>query len=106
MDTEWWTRTGDGRQSRHPGIPTAATTSWDAVWKRGRVEAAWAISNQDSSADKDTAKGPGLATAATRLLQGGTPPSNRRRGALLSSDDVGSSVERDGGRHPLWQGPL
>jgi hypothetical protein len=26
MDTEWWTRTGGGRQSRHPGIPTAATT--------------------------------------------------------------------------------
>jgi hypothetical protein len=24
-------------------------------------------------------------------------------GALLSSDDFGSSVERDGGGHPLWQ---
>jgi len=27
----------------------------------------------------------------------------RRLGALLSSDDYGSSVERDGGGHPLWR---
>jgi hypothetical protein len=32
--------------------------------------------------------------------------SERTPGALLSSDDFGSSVERDGGVHPLWQGFL
>ena len=31
------------------------------------------------------------------------PSARPRLGALLSSDDYGSSVERDGGGHPLWQ---
>jgi hypothetical protein len=34
---------------------------------------------------------------------GGTPPSSWRLGALLSSDDYGSSVERTATLHPLWQ---
>src|SRR5829696_4163825 len=33
---------------------------------------------------------------------GGTPPSSRRLGALLSSDDFGSSVGRPGGGHPVY----
>ena len=34
---------------------------------------------------------------------GGTPPSSWRLGALLSSEDFGSSVERDGGGQVLWR---
>jgi hypothetical protein len=34
---------------------------------------------------------------------GATPPSSWRLGALLSSDDFGLRVERDGSRHPLWR---
>jgi hypothetical protein len=52
MDTEWWTRTGDGCHRRHPGIPDRSddVPRRDAVWKLGRLDAAWAIRNQDSSA--------------------------------------------------------
>jgi hypothetical protein len=35
---------------------------------------------------------------------GGTPPSSWHLGALLSSDDHGSSLERTAKRHPLWRG--
>jgi hypothetical protein len=45
-----------------------------------------------------------VTTAATRQLLGVALTSKPRLGALLSSDDFGSSVERDGGRHPLWHG--
>jgi hypothetical protein len=34
---------------------------------------------------------------------GDRPPSSWRRGALLSSDDYGSSVERTAKLHPLWR---
>jgi hypothetical protein len=43
--------------------------------------------------------------AVTRQLFGVAPPSKPRLGALLSSDDFGSSVERAAKRHPLWQLP-
>ena len=33
------------------------------------------------------------------------PPATGTSGALLSSDDFGSSVERDGALHPLWHAP-
>jgi hypothetical protein len=46
-----------------------------------------------------------LAMAATRQLHGGTPRSRLRPGALLSSDDLGSSVERTAKLHPLWHLP-
>ena len=53
-----------------------------------------------------------LHTRANRLHV--TPPlpprrrwrQQRTRGALLSSDDYGSSVERTATLHPLWQGLL
>jgi hypothetical protein len=39
-----------------------------------------------------------------RPLLGVALPSKPRLGALLSSDDYGSSVERTAKRHPLWRG--
>jgi hypothetical protein len=68
-----------------PLTSTTATTPdrWEAVWKLGLADAAWAISNQDRAAGK-TLPGWGLATAAPSPLQSDTPPSSRRLGALLS----------------------
>jgi hypothetical protein len=85
-------------------FPTAATTPyrWDAVRKLGRPDAACSISNQDSSTERTLPRRPGHRRDQTAA--GNTLPSSRRLGALLSSDDFGSSVERDGGRHPLWRG--
>jgi hypothetical protein len=37
---------------------------------------------------------------------GGRPPSSRRLGALLSSDDFGSSVERQAAGQVLWRGHM
>jgi hypothetical protein len=47
-----------------------------------------------------------VTTAATRQLLGVAPPSKLRLGALLSSDDYGSRVDRAEGVHPLWRGLL
>ena len=44
-----------------------------------------------------------VTTAATRQPLGVARPSKARLGALLSSDDYGSSVERTAKLHPLWQ---
>jgi hypothetical protein len=44
-----------------------------------------------------------VTTAATRQLLGFAPPSKLRLGALLSSEDFGSSVERAARLHPLWR---
>jgi hypothetical protein len=60
-----------------------------------------AIGNQDCLA-VNTATAI-LAMVATRQLHGGSPRSRLRLGALLSSDDYGSSVERTATLHPLWQ---
>jgi hypothetical protein len=40
--------------------------------------------------------------APRRSAAGGTPPASWRLGALLSSDDFGSSVGRRGGSHPVY----
>jgi hypothetical protein len=42
-----------------------------------------------------------VTTAAAKQPLGVALPSKRRLGALLSSDDFGSRVEREGGGHPL-----
>jgi hypothetical protein len=55
---------------------------WDAVRKLRRADAAWGDQQPGQLSRRDTAKG--LATAATRQLQGDIPPSSRRLGALLS----------------------
>jgi hypothetical protein len=49
-----------------------------------------------------------LAMSATtrRSLPAFVGASERTRGALLSSDDYGSSVERAAKLHPLWQEPV
>ena len=44
--------------------------------------------------------------ASRRQLLGRSAGVERRLGALLSSDDFGSSVERTAKLHPLWQAPM
>jgi hypothetical protein len=101
VDTQWWTPTGDGHHGRpwpsrpRQGRPTAGTPSASSAVQMSPGRSATGQLNS-----KDTAKA-GLATAATRQRQGDTPPSKARLGALLSSDDYGSRVERLGACHPL-----
>jgi hypothetical protein len=96
-------RTGNGRTARkafgHPrshdhrcGPPD---TPCPLLWGR-RLR----LGNQGRLGDGKTANAT-VITAATRQLLGVTPPFRPRLGALLSSDDYGSSVERNGGGHPL-----
>jgi len=98
-----WTARGgaDGR-------PTPWLASWqcrrgddgrplDAGWTLRRADAVWASNDPGRLSSKDSEgimlPRTGLVTAAT-VGCGGTPPSSWRLGALLSSDDFGSSVER------------
>jgi hypothetical protein len=61
------------------------------------------LANQGWLGDGNTASAT-VTTAATGQPLGVGLPSKRRLGALLSSDDFGSSVERAAKLHPLWQG--
>ena len=79
--------------------PTTATPTTGTP-PRSRVGAAWG--GQQPGQLRRRRPRQGLATAATRQLRGDTPMSSRRLGALLSSDDYGSSVMRAAERHPLW----
>jgi hypothetical protein len=76
-------------------------------WTLLRANIVWASNNQDRS----TARTPrhhaatgGAWPPPRPSAAGGTPPSSWRLGALLSSDDFGSSVERRGGCHPVHAG--
>jgi hypothetical protein len=60
------------------------------------------LGNQGRLGDGNTASAT-VTTSGTRQLLGIAPPFKPRLGALFSSDDFGSSVERDGGGHPLWR---
>jgi hypothetical protein len=60
------------------------------------------LGNQGRLRDSNTASAT-VTTAVTRQLLGVAPRSKPRLGALLSSDDYGSSVERTAKLHPLWQ---
>jgi hypothetical protein len=101
-------RRGQGTDERQRGIRTSsiATTTRAArrdtpsplLWGR-RLR----LGNQGWLGHGNTASAT-VTTAATRQLLGVAPPSKPRLGALLSSDDYGSSVERAAKRHPLWQG--
>jgi hypothetical protein len=101
-----WTPATDAVACRL-AVSTTATTpdlsipSWTLLW----ADAVRVSTNQDRSTAR-TPRAPtlpqtGLATAATSAASG-TPPSRWRLGALLSSDDYGSSLERTAKRHPLW----
>jgi hypothetical protein len=63
VDTTWWTRTGDRRHGRCPGLAGHDDNArpLDAGWTLCRAAAIWAT-NQDSSAARTTRTGP--ATAA------------------------------------------
>ena len=69
------------------------------------VEPALRLGNQGRLGDGKTASAT-VTMAATRQLVGVALPSKPRLGALLSSDDYGSSVERTATLHPLWRGAL
>jgi hypothetical protein len=63
------------------------------------------LGNQDRLGDGNTASAT-VTTSVTRQLLGVAPSPRPRLGALLSSDDFGSSVERTATLHPLRQGRL
>jgi hypothetical protein len=65
MDSAWWTRTGDRRRGRRPGIAGRGDDGrpLDAGRMLRRAGAVWASNNQDRSAARTTRTG--LATAAT-----------------------------------------
>jgi hypothetical protein len=74
----------------HPDhCDNAATAGMPSKSSAGQ-HAAWGDQRPGATQQNGLAKG--LATAATRQLQGDTPQSSRRLGALLSSDDF--RVER------------
>ena len=103
VDTDVVDADGDGRHGRHPGIPTTATTPLPLGCRPEVLPGRRHLGDQQPGqlSRRDTAKG--LATAATRQLQGDIPPFSQRLGALLSSDDFGSRVERTAKLHPLWR---
>ena len=103
-----WTRTSaqrtedaDRATTGVAGVRTSsrpATTRWAARPRPGR-SVWWRSASHNGSA---------VTTPAPRpwpppLNNCPAPPSTPRLGALLSSDDFGSSVERTARLHPLWQ---
>jgi hypothetical protein len=103
VDTTWWTRTGDRRCGWRPGIADRGDDTRRLDAPPGRRRLGEQQPRQLSSKDFEGIMllRTGLATAAT-VGCGGTPPSSWRLGALLSSDDYGSSVGRPGGGHPVY----
>jgi hypothetical protein len=107
VDTACWTPATDA-VAWLLAMSTTATTpelSLPAGRTLLRADAVWAGNNQDRSTAR-TPRAPsllptGLAAAAT-VSCSGTPPSSWRLGALLSSGDYGSSLERSGGGHPVY----
>jgi hypothetical protein len=97
-----WTGTGDRRHGWHPGIADYGEDARPlaAGWRLRRAAAVWASNSPDSSA-----QGP-RRTAWPRprpSAAGDTPRSSWRLGALLSSDDFGSRVERRAYGQVLWR---
>jgi hypothetical protein len=96
-------RTNGTEGTRTPSIATTPKTARrdtpsPLLWGR-RLR----LSNQGWLGDGNTASATET-TAATRSLLGVALSSKPRLGALLSSDDFGSSVERTAKLHPLWRG--
>jgi hypothetical protein len=91
-----------GRYGGHLGLPDHG----DALRPGHRPEAPAGRRRVGRSATGTAPQEATLPRAGHRRDQavvGDTPPSGRRLGALLSSDDFGSSVERAAKLHPLWQ---
>jgi hypothetical protein len=82
-----------------PGPPRRATARWDAqpcsCGRRLRALDSPCRLGGEAAFQREI--------ASRRQLLGRSGGVERRLGALLSSDDYGSSVERIGRRHPLWQ---
>jgi hypothetical protein len=77
-------------------LPTTTATPdpWETVRELRRADAASGDQQPGPRSRQDGARA-GLATAATRPLQGGTPPPSRRLGALLSCLGLGGYGEGD-----------
>jgi hypothetical protein len=88
------------RPASGPRPPRRATARWDAqpcsCGRRLRRSTAHAGSAVRPPSQREI--------ASRRQLLGRSAGVERRLGALLSSDDYGSSVERTAKLHPLWQG--
>jgi hypothetical protein len=99
------TRTANGRTARqafgHPRSPRPSRQP--AGTPNPSSGPALRLGNQDRLGDGNTASAT-VTTSVTRQLLGIAPPFKPRLGALLSSDDFGSSVEPAAKLHPLWQG--
>jgi hypothetical protein len=65
VDTTWWTRTGDRRHGRHPGLADHGDHArpLDAGWTLRRAAAVWATNQPGQRGSRTTGTGP--ATAAT-----------------------------------------
>jgi len=110
VDTACWTRTGDRRHGWRRIVEHGdCACPMDARWTLGWADASGRSTNQDSSAARTrrgiTLLGRGLATATTGSCSVASP-ARPRLGALLSSDDYGSSVERAGAGQVLWRAHL
>jgi hypothetical protein len=110
VDTACWTPATDAVACLLAGSTTATTPD--------RLRPAGGSSGQTSSgrATTRTAQPQGLRghprchgwvwRPPRRSAAGGTPPSSRRLGALLSSDDYGSRVEQMAEVQVLWRAPM
>jgi hypothetical protein len=106
-DTGHWTLAEDADRvttarpaSGPPGPPRRATARWDAQpYSCGRR-----LRALDSPCRLGGEAAFQREIASRRQLLGRSGGVERRLGALLSSDDFGSSVERTAKLHPLWRG--
>jgi hypothetical protein len=107
LDTGHWTLAEDADRvttarpaSGPPGPPRRATARWDAqpcsCGRRLRALDSPCRLGGEAAFQREI--------ASRRQLLGRSGGVERRLGALLSSDDFGSSVKRAAKLHPLWQG--
>jgi hypothetical protein len=88
----------------------STTATVPARWTLHWADASGRATSQDSAAARTTRAitllRTGLTTATTGSCSVAPPVPKPRLGALLSSDDCGSSVERDAAGQVLWQVPM
>jgi hypothetical protein len=108
VDTRCWTPTGDRRRGWRPGSVDQGDDArpLDVGWTLRRADASGRVTTQDRSAAR-TPRAPRCYRPAwpppRPSAAGAMRPSSWRLGALLSSDDYGSSVEPTAKLHPLCE---
>jgi hypothetical protein len=96
------TRTGRPRHDGHPDILGTTTPLGRRTVLLSAAAAHAALGNHDGSAVRPPASARGCRLQC-HAAAGSLAAAKRRLGALLSSDDFGSSVERTAKLHPLWR---